>query len=189
MPGSRILAVDDDELVLKVLHMQLTRRGYDVTAVSSVSAAISELSTRPFDVLLADLNIGEPGDGFTVVSAMRRVQPNAITIILTGYPDFDTALNAIRNQVDDYFVKPPNFPKLCETIEERLRGGGSAGYGTAGLTVAAVIDQNAEEITKDWLAVTSKIPALLAAPLPYGTTPPSHTPASACRRALVGGSR
>ena len=44
-----------------------------------------------FDVLLSDLNIGQPGDGFTVVSAMRRVQPKAATFILTGYPDFDTA--------------------------------------------------------------------------------------------------
>ncbi len=116
-------------------------------------------------MLLADLNIGEPGDGFTVVSAMRRIQPSAITIILTGYPDFDTALNAIRNQVDDYFVKPPNMAKLIETIEGGRRGGATTTHPVAGLTVAAVIDQHAGQITEDWLTITSEVPALAAAPL------------------------
>ena len=54
--------------------------------------------------LLTDLNIGGPADGFILVSAMRRVQCKAATFILTGYPDFQTALEAIRKQVDDYFV-------------------------------------------------------------------------------------
>src|SRR6266567_5471173 len=46
------------------------------------------IQSEQFDVLLSDLNIGEPSDGFTVVSAMRRIQPDALTIILTGYPAF-----------------------------------------------------------------------------------------------------
>ena len=65
-----------------------------------------------FDVLISDLNIGQPGDGFTVVSAMRRSQPACITLILTGYPGFDTALEAIRSQVDDYLIKPAAIPTL-----------------------------------------------------------------------------
>jgi ActR/RegA family two-component response regulator len=39
-----------------------------------------------FDVLISDLNIGHPADGFVVVSAMRRTQPDTLTFILTGYP-------------------------------------------------------------------------------------------------------
>jgi YesN/AraC family two-component response regulator len=72
-------------------------------------------------VLLSDLNIGNPGDGFTVVSAMRRTQPDCVTLILTGYPGFETALQAIRNQVDDYLVKPTEIARLIDTIERRLK--------------------------------------------------------------------
>ena len=51
---------------------------------------------------------------------MRRVQPEAATFILTGYPDFDTALQAIRSQVDDYMIKPTDVPTLVHAIRSRL---------------------------------------------------------------------
>ena len=82
--------------------------------VINVSDALAAISEDRFDVLIADLNIGMPGDGFTVVSAMRRTQPEAVTIILTGYPAFETALEAIRSQVDDYAVKPANIERMEE---------------------------------------------------------------------------
>jgi YesN/AraC family two-component response regulator len=72
-------------------------------------------------VLIADLNVGQPGDGFTVVSAMRRTQPDCVTFILTGYPAFETALEAIRSQVDDYLVKPANIKNLVSSIENKLK--------------------------------------------------------------------
>jgi CheY-like chemotaxis protein len=71
-------------------------------------------------VLIADLNIGQVGDGFTVVSAMRRTQPDCVNFILTGYPAFETALQAIRSQVDDYLVKPAEIETLINSIESRL---------------------------------------------------------------------
>ena len=71
----------------------------------SVAEALELISHHKFEVLLSDLNIGQPGDGFTVVSAMRRVQPKAYTFILTGYPDIELAVKAIRSHVDDYFRK------------------------------------------------------------------------------------
>src|SRR5258708_3827601 len=73
-----------------------------------------------FAVLLSHLNLRQPRDGSTVVSAMRRVQREAATFILTGYPDFDTALQAIRSQVDDYLLKPTDVPTLIHTIQSRL---------------------------------------------------------------------
>jgi DNA-binding NtrC family response regulator len=106
MAEIKLLFVDDDDALRRALGAVLTHHGFDLTAVSSVPEALELISTRKFDVLLSDLNIGEPGDGFTVVSAMRRVQPEACTFILTGYPDLETAIEAIRRQVDDYFSKP-----------------------------------------------------------------------------------
>src|SRR5450755_1888086 len=102
------------------LQAVLEHHGFAVKAASTVPMALELVSSEQFDVLLADLNVGQPGDGFTVVSAMRRVQPDACTFILTGYPDFETALQAIRNQVDDYLLKPTDVPTLLQAIEHKL---------------------------------------------------------------------
>jgi DNA-binding response OmpR family regulator len=116
----RILFVDDEPGIRLTLPAILRQHGYDVTTVASVAEAIQKLSAEPFEVLVADLNIGEPGDGFTVVSAMRRVQPKCVNIILTGYPAFENALRAIRSQVDDFLVKPAEIHDLVASIEKRL---------------------------------------------------------------------
>jgi len=85
-----------------------------------VAEAIHKIESAHFDVLLSDLNIGEEGDGFHVVKAMRRRQPRCITLILTGYPAFESALLAIRHQVDDYLVKPADIDVLVKTINSKL---------------------------------------------------------------------
>ncbi len=69
-----------------------------------------------YDVLISDLNIEKPGDGFAVVAAMKVRQPTCASIILTAYPDFDTAQQAIRLSVADYFVKPVNIEELIGKI-------------------------------------------------------------------------
>src|SRR4051812_20302121 len=115
----KILFVDDEPAIRTSLPAILRMHGFDVFAAASVSEALQAISSQTFDVLISDLNIGSPGDGFTVVSAMRRVQPDCATLILTGYPAFETALQAIRSQVDDYLIKPAGVDKLVAAIEER----------------------------------------------------------------------
>jgi len=117
----KILFVDDEPAIRTSLPAILRLHGFEVTAAGSVSQALQAIGTQPFDVLISDLNIGSPGDGFTVVSAMRRTQPSCVTLILTGYPAFESALQAIRSQVDDYLIKPAGVEKLVAAIEERLR--------------------------------------------------------------------
>jgi ActR/RegA family two-component response regulator len=144
MEKPRLLFVDDDESIRQTLPTILTAEGFDVTTTATVAEAISEISRQPFEILLSDLNIGQPGDGFTVVSAMRRTHPHARTYLLTGYPDFASALEAIRRQVDDYLVKPADIPTLVKTLKRqttRLRSPGPHGK-----RASAVIRENAEAI-------------------------------------------
>ena len=117
---TRVLFVDDEPGIRFTLPAILQQHGFQVTAAASVAEALQRLSSQSFDVLIADLNIGEPGDGFTVVSAMRRTQPKCVNIILTGYPAFEHALRAIRAQVDDFIVKPAEIEALLQSIEGKL---------------------------------------------------------------------
>ncbi len=115
--------MDDEEGIRITLPLLLQQRGFEVRVAANVAEALSEMRTHGFDVLLSDLNIGKNGDGFTVVQAMRKAHPRCLTILLTGYPGFEAALQAIHNEVDDYFVKPADLDCLVSTIERKLRTG------------------------------------------------------------------
>ena len=62
----------------------------------------------------------EAGDGFTVVSAMRHTNPNAITLVFTGYPASQEAAEAILLQADEVLLKPMAMPALITVIREQL---------------------------------------------------------------------
>jgi len=117
----RLLFVDDEEGIRTTLPAILERRGFEVRVAASVPEAFSEIKTHKFDVLLSDLNIGEDGNGFAVIRAMRQAYPNCVAILLTGYPAFETAVQAIEDEVDGYHVKPADINSLVSTIERKLR--------------------------------------------------------------------
>jgi len=119
--GARILFVDDEAAIRETMPRILSLHGYDVFCVGTVAQALAAITSRPFDVLITDLNIGQPGDGFTVVSGMRRTQPDCINFILTGYPALEAALEAIRSQVDGCLVKPASVSSLLAEIEGKLK--------------------------------------------------------------------
>jgi len=158
--ATRILFVDDEVGIRRTLKVILEQHGFDVTAASTVPEALEHLNHATFDVLLSDLNIGQPGDGFTVVSAMRRVQPEAATFILTGYPDFDTALQAIRSQVDDYLLKPTDVPTLINTIRHRLENRQPMTPEKPLKRVSELMQENLGGIMKEWLNLVKKHPEL-----------------------------
>ena len=116
----RLLFVDDEPSIRLTLPSVLEDHGFVVTTAESVPDAIARIESANFDVLLSDLNIGQELDGFLVVSAMRKRHPHCINIILTGYPAFESAVLAIRHQVDDYLVKPADIDFLVNTIKHRL---------------------------------------------------------------------
>lgn len=165
MNTTRILCVDDDQAVLKSLEKILVTSGFEVAAVLTVPEALALISQQQFDVLLTDLNIGEPGDGFTVVSAMRRVQPNACTFILTGYPDIDSAIRAIRSQVDDYFSKPFDVKELLTAITAARNGTRGPGKIARPVKVCEFVRKHIDLVCESWLHEISNHPDLASIPL------------------------
>src|SRR6185369_295431 len=91
----RILLVDDNESIRESLGAVLQVSKFHVTRAASVTEALHLIAEESFDVLLCDLHMPGAGDGFTVVSAMRHTNPNAVTLVFTGYPALEEAMNAI----------------------------------------------------------------------------------------------
>src|SRR5947209_8501701 len=152
---TRLLFVDDEPSIRITVPLILEKNGFQVTAVESVKDALQQITANKFDVLLTDLNIGQPGDGFTVVSAMRRTQPEVATVILTGYPAFETALAAIRNQVDEYLVKPAHPEDLVKTLRQKLDSRGKDRY-IPTLRLPELIHKHRDQIIDLWLSTVEQ---------------------------------
>src|SRR5205085_6335838 len=104
------------------------------------------------------------GDGFTVVSAMRRTQPEALTLILTGYPDFDTALQALRDQVDDYLTNPADIKYLVSSVKDKLKQP-LRKRPLQTKRVSTIIRESTEQIVQEWFEAVSSDPGMPRLPL------------------------
>jgi CheY-like chemotaxis protein len=119
-PQFRVLLVDDEASLRITMTAILKNHGFEVYTADSVGEALSQIEAHRFDVLLSDLNIHHESDGFEVLNAMREAQPNCARFILTGYPAFESAIEGIKSQVDDYFSKPVEVSVLIDRIREVL---------------------------------------------------------------------
>jgi DNA-binding response OmpR family regulator len=116
----RVLLVDDDGAVRAMINEGLTRKGFEVVTASSVKEALALIAIESFDVLLTDLHMPGPGDGFTVVSAMRHSQPDALTLLVSGYPDVQDAMATILLEADEIIVKPFEIAGLTALIHDKV---------------------------------------------------------------------
>src|SRR5579864_2542925 len=117
----RVLLVDDDAAVLEMMTHLLSGKGFEVVAATSVTEALGCIATQKFDVLITDLHMPNPGDGFTVITAMRHSQPEALTMLVSGYPDIQSAMAAIVLEADEIMVKPFDVRKLVDLVREKMR--------------------------------------------------------------------
>jgi DNA-binding NtrC family response regulator len=115
-----MLFVDDEPSIRLTLPPILEEQGFQVRVADSIPSALQEVSSQKVDVLLSDLNISAPRDGFVVVKAARAANPLCIAILLTGYPDFDSAVEGINCEIDGYLVKPTDIEKLLTTLQQKL---------------------------------------------------------------------
>jgi DNA-binding response OmpR family regulator len=118
--SKRLLFVDDEPNIRATLPVILRRHGFEVEAASTVTDAVEIIQQQKFDVLLCDLNIAAVGDGYEVVHAMREVNPRCVAVILTGYPDFESAVQGIHSGVDDYIIKPAGVENLVSVLNAKL---------------------------------------------------------------------
>jgi CheY-like chemotaxis protein len=162
----KILLAEDDNAVRGMLQATLERDGFDVVAVSGVREALSRIASEHFDALLSDLHMPLAGDGFTVVSAMRHTHPKAITLVLSGYPEIDEALSAIRLQADEVLVKPIEMSALREIIHRKLANP-APHRPLPTQSVASILEANLDVTIRDWMGLVEHDKELTCIPLSF----------------------
>ncbi|ADV81398.1 response regulator [Terriglobus saanensis] len=159
MALARVLVVDDNESVRLSLCAILESHGFEVTCAADVSEALKFISSQKYDVLLSDLHMPGAGDGLTVVSAMRHANPEAVTLLLSAFPEMSEAANAILMQTDEILVKPMNVPDLLDAIKQRLAKGPL--HRRKVETLATILERTTEASIEDWYDKVKKEETLL----------------------------
>ena len=120
---STVLLVDDEEQILSILRETLTATGFSVETCNSGEAAVEYLADHHPDMIVTDLRM--PGvSGLEVLQEAQKVTPDTQVIILTGFGDMNSAIEALRYGAYDYLNKPVDAERLVQTLrngEEKRR--------------------------------------------------------------------
>jgi len=156
-PLHRVLLVDDDQAMREMMGLTLEAKGFEVIPAPDVTAALKLIVTQTFDVLVTDLHMPNPSDGFAVITAMRHSQPNALTLLVSGYPDVKSAMDAILLQADEIIVKPFEPQKIASMIHQRLQTRTIAAHAPREKErVAAILHRCTSGIVEEWLTRVKK---------------------------------
>jgi signal transduction histidine kinase len=125
MSSGSLLVVDDEPSVAVTMGAILEMDGYEVTISTTGADALRKLRGSVYDLVLTDLRLDD-ADGLTIISEVCRLQPDAVSIILTGYASLESAIKALREGAYDYLIKPCDVDELravvARAIERRQLG-------------------------------------------------------------------
>lgn len=114
-----LLLVDDDPIVLEGIGEDLEKTGFQVTRSDSGDKALRLLGKNTYDVVITDL-VMEKTNGIQVLKKAKELNTQTMVIILTGYGDMTSAIDALRNQADDYLVKPCESEEMIYCLNQCL---------------------------------------------------------------------
>ncbi|MES2643240.1 MAG: sigma-54 dependent transcriptional regulator [Myxococcota bacterium] len=117
---SRILVVDDEPSIRKVLQAHLARDGYSVESAADGAEAIGRLSGEPFDLVITDLKMPGVG-GLELLAHVRQNHPGLPLIVITAHGTVDSAVEALKLGAFDYITKPFDLAELRTAVDKALR--------------------------------------------------------------------
>lgn len=115
-----ILIVEDDLTFSLMLKTWLGKKGFQVNTVSNISRARRELTDNHYDIILSDLRLPDE-DGIALLNWMHKHGITLPLIIMTGYADIQSAVQAIKCGANDYISKPVQPDELLKKIQEALQ--------------------------------------------------------------------
>lgn len=116
----RILIIDDDESIRKVLATILEEKGYVVDTAENGKEAIEKSNAKFYNLALIDIRLPDM-EGTKLLTAMRETTPKMVKIIITGFPSLQNAMEAVNRGADAYILKPFNMDNVLNTIKEHLK--------------------------------------------------------------------
>jgi len=116
---ARILVVDDDESIRKILSTILEDEGYVVETAENGREAIDKSNMKVYNLALIDVRLPDI-EGVTLLAKFKETVPRMRKIIITGFPSIQNAIEAVNNKADGYMLKPFEIGKILETIKEQL---------------------------------------------------------------------
>jgi two-component system response regulator RegA len=114
-PDSSVLIVEDDKFFLARLARAMEARGFAVTTAESVADGLMQVESAPPAFAVVDMRLGD-GNGLDVVSALAHRRPDARAIVLTGYGNIATAVNAVKLGAVDYLAKPADADDVMAAL-------------------------------------------------------------------------
>jgi CheY-like chemotaxis protein len=160
----KVLLVDDNNDDIFLTRKSLERKGCDVVLAKSVTEALRQIAAQRFDVLITDLHMPEAGDGFAVVTAMRHTQPETLTLVVSGYPDVQKAMEEITKHADEVLVKPFDVEQLAGLISKRKLTSKPSPKPDKE-SVASILDRDFAVTIQRWLSRVEEVPELTSIPL------------------------
>ena len=110
-----LLIVEDDKLFLQRLARAMEGRGFAVTTAETVADGLTKVDQIGPAYAVVDMRLGD-GNGLDVISALKRRRPDARGIILTGYGNIATAVNAVKLGAVDYLAKPADADDVVNAL-------------------------------------------------------------------------
>jgi len=110
-----LLIVDDDNPFVQRLARAMEKRGFAVDTAQSVSEANAKVAAAPPAYAVVDMRL-EDGNGLTVIEKIRKIRPDARTVVLTGYGNIATAVTAVKLGAIDYLAKPADADEIYAAL-------------------------------------------------------------------------
>jgi DNA-binding NtrC family response regulator len=117
---TRILIIDDDENIRRLLETILTDEGYTVESADTAAKGIEKSEKAFFNLALVDVRLPDM-EGVELLPKLRSTKPKMRKIIVTGYPTLQNAISAVNNGANAYVMKPFDVEKILKTIKEQLQ--------------------------------------------------------------------
>ena len=114
-----ILVVDDDKAILKYAKGILQLEGYDVDVAETGFDALEKSNNRFYNLALLDIMLPDI-QGTELLTKMHRTTPKMMKIMVTGFPSFDNAVEALNMGADAYLLKPVELEELLSVVKEKL---------------------------------------------------------------------
>ncbi|MCE5249099.1 response regulator [bacterium] len=116
----KILVVDDEPGIRDIIKTYVEHFGYIVHTAADGVDALKQVESENYDVVLTDIQMPRM-DGLTLTEEIRKIQPDTIIIMMTGYASVNTAVEAIKRNIFDYIMKPfQNMHTILQTIEQGI---------------------------------------------------------------------